>query len=59
MDKKTFAAVLGTLGLIFIFAGPAFHFIDTKVGIFLALTSWVLAGLLKGLAKKEKEEEKE
>ena len=40
MDKKmatAVAAVLGALGLILILAGPAFHFIPTEIGIFLAL----------------------
>lgn len=61
MDKKTgrvVAAVLGTLGLLFIFAGPAFHFIDTTLGIFLALASWAIGGLIAGLSKGEKGEEK-
>ncbi len=62
MDKKTMttvAAILGALGLVFILAGPAFHFIPTTTGIFLALVSWIVGGLLRGLAKKENGEKKE
>ncbi len=57
----TVAAILGALGLVFIFAGPAFHFIPTTTGIFLALVSWIVGGLLRGLSKKEggEKEEKE
>ena len=61
VDKKTgntVAAILGALGLVFIFAGPAFHYIDIQLGIFLALVSWVVGGLIKGLSKGKKEEEK-
>ena len=47
----TIAAVLGALGLILILAGPAFHFIPTNYGIFAALVCWVIAGLIRGLAR--------
>lgn len=62
MDKKTtgtVAAILGAVGLVFILAGPAFHFIPTTTGIFLALVSWIVGGLLKSLAKKDSGEKKE
>lgn len=59
MDKKTIAAVLGALGLIFIFAGPAFHYIPIQLGIFLALVCWVVAGLIARLGKGEEKGEVE
>ena len=62
MDKKmagTVAAVLGALGLILILAGPAFHFIPTTTGIFAALVCWIVAGVIRGLAKKPEKVEKE
>ena len=62
MDKKTgktIAAVLGAVGLLLMLAGPAFHFIDTQLGIFLALASWIIGGLIRGLSKEEKPKEKE
>jgi len=52
------AAALGALGLIFILAGPAFHFIPTNVGIFAGLVCWIIGGLIKGLVKKGKKVEK-
>jgi drug/metabolite transporter (DMT)-like permease len=61
VDKKTagtLAAVLGAIGLLFILAGPAFHFIQTDVGIFLALASWIVGGLIKALAKEAKKKKK-
>lgn len=61
MDKKTantVAAILGTLGLLLILAGPAFHFIPTNIGIFAALSSWIIAGLIRRLGGKEEKEEK-
>lgn len=51
MDQKTasmVAAVLGAIGLILILAGPAFHFIPTNGGIFLALVSWLAVGVISG-----------
>lgn len=62
MDKKTtgiIAAVLGAFGLILILAGPAFHFIPTQLGIFAALVSWIIAGVVRGIAGKEEKEAKE
>ena len=55
-DKKTgkmIAMILGALGLLLILAGPAFHFIDTKIGIFLALASWIIGIVVRGFSKIE------
>ena len=54
MDKKTWATILGVSGLLLILAGPAFHFIPTNVGIFLALACWIIGGTLGKMAKEEK-----
>ena len=62
MDAKTaknLATVLGVAGLLLIFAGPAFHFIPTNTGIFLALSCWVIGGALGAYSKREKKEVEE
>jgi hypothetical protein len=62
MDKKTIntvAVVLGALGLLLILAGPAFHLIPSDIGIYAALASWVIGGLIKAFGERGKKEEKE
>ncbi|GAH44603.1 unnamed protein product [marine sediment metagenome] len=62
MDPKqatNIAAVLGVIGFLFILAGPAFHFVTSEVGIFLALACWVSGGALKAYSKREKKEAEE
>jgi hypothetical protein len=47
------ASLLSVIGLLLILAGPAFHFIDSKSGLYAGLACWLFSGTLAGLAQKK------
>ena len=58
MNQKTalsLAAILGVLGIALILAGPAFHLIDSKAGLYAGLVCWLVGGAFGGYARRGSE----
>jgi hypothetical protein len=55
VNKKTavsLAGIMGVLGMALILAGPAFHLIDSKAGLYAGLVCWLVGGALGGYARR-------
>ena len=55
MNKKTaitLASILGVIGMALILAGPAFHLIHSKTGLYAGLVVWLVGGALGGYARR-------
>jgi hypothetical protein len=58
MNKKsavTIASIMGVVGMALILAGPAFHLIDSKTGLYAGLVVWLIGGVFGGYAQRATE----
>jgi hypothetical protein len=58
MNKKTavsIASIMGVVGMALILAGPAFHLIDSKTGLYAGLVVWLIGGAFGGYAQRATE----
>lgn len=51
--------ILGTAGVLFILAGPAFNLIASTPALFVAIGCFVVAGAIRNFVKLEREQNKQ
>jgi hypothetical protein len=50
---RTVTILLGTAGILLLLAGPAFHVIDSKQGLFGGVSAFVIAAAFNAIFKKK------